>query len=410
MQRLNRLGFIGGVMLALVVMVLPPTGRVAAQDDWFVYLFDNNSQQLMRLYADSRQEFFDLKINDNTFVSGWELAFSTDNRVAYCAIDFSPQGENVVQFPATLIIRELGGGQILSQMPLGDVVGCRVSSFSADNQLMAVGIARYYPGDPAVTTDQPAWELLLVDGSGTTMYRTEPSMLPALDVFAYLMDVRYFENDQVVFAAIPYAVGGAPEYPAYNWRYVENTFSEVPAWGKTSVDSSGGELIWTDFDPSLPYVEPGGPSFPINVLMLADKSGGDKVIYHTPDWIIGTALFVNEGRQIAMFQYPPFDETAPPEVIQPNRWVIIGRDGALTEIQMQGFGEMLPAPSGFVMMTVVYSVDGTTNTTYNLDWYQNGTPSRLWSNDPTQPSSWQLVWTSPLPRAEGLAEFPALSQ
>lgn len=388
------------LLIALLLMIGAPLmslQRAEAGGQWFAYVYEAETKTIMRVYLDGTVEPYDLGVAADAYVSSWDMAFDRLNpaKVAFCVTNYST-GESIP--PLTLYIRDLQQATTLAQRDLGKGIGCHVSAFSEDSTLIAVSIANYYPGDPEADTSKPTWQLFLLDANtgdiryeinATSPLIAETSLTPD---FTLLPEVRYFANGQALFIAVPYGIGGAPNFDAFNWRFEENTIAPVDYWGRSSIAVFGGELMWADQDPSLPFGEPGGPMPANNVLMLADKSGGTKMIYHSPDWLLSDIEYIHDGKQVAIMLYPSFDPNA--QAAGEGKWIALDRSGAVTDLEtgIAGYAEVVAAAQGYAIM----KTDASTNTFsliyHNLD---TGETKELWNSGGVG-NYWEIAWSVPV--------------
>ncbi|MBZ0299441.1 MAG: hypothetical protein K8J31_06875, partial [Anaerolineae bacterium] len=254
-----------------------------AADGWYAFIYNSAARQLVRVGLDGTQATFDLGLDENVFLSGFDMAASVDgNRIAFCAssarVD-SPQSDT------TLIVRDLAAQANVLALPLGVNMSCRVThaSLKADASQVAVSLVKYYPGSPDMDTDGPIWRLLVVDvASGSILSEINAESLPVMTAgvqggVALLPEVRSFSSNQIVFAEIPYGIGGAPEWNAFVWHLDSGAVEAdtTGIWGKSglSINPATGETIWLDQDPNRPAADPGGPIPAFNVVVQADSSG-----------------------------------------------------------------------------------------------------------------------------------------
>jgi hypothetical protein len=404
------------VGVALAVMLTMGVMQSAAQSDseWFAYLLNGATQELVRVNANGESASISLGISPNEFIGGGrDIAFSDDgSRVAFAQTDSSPDRST------TLVVRDIAAQTNTLEIDLGGTFGAQVRAFNAEQTQVAVGAVNYYEGDPNADTSRPVWQLRVVDvASGEVVYELNANDPLADDIElvasgTIMPEVRYFANDQIVFAAVPWGIGGAPELPAYVWQLNDDTLSPIEGYGLPGVDTlDTGELIYLDVDESLPTQEPGGPVGAFNVVMLADKTGQARTVYHNPDWVLLDSTFVNNGRQIAVQMLQPFDENHPaPQVTQ---WILLDRNGEVSgDGVYPSFSQVLPAPDGYAILWAEFADNmGTPPRTTRLDYVANGATTNLWTEVTDQAgTSWELVWSSPVSLADNLQSFPDFMQ
>ncbi|MFN8564724.1 MAG: hypothetical protein U0703_24575 [Anaerolineae bacterium] len=242
-------GMIWAVLALLALLLALPA---SAQSGWSAYLFNNLSQQILRVSSDGSQQSYDLGLPEGVYLGQRSLVFSPDgSRAAYCMVVNQTDGAN-----ATLIVRDLASGASLVSVDLGKTDGCWVQ-YSEDASQIAVGVVRYYAGDPNAPANVPSWQLLVLDeASGAQLHEMNPVKGNAyFDAGRTLMpDVRYFANNQIVFAGIPWGTEGFPISPAYFWQLGDDSVQPVDRWWRWGLDSlsATGELVWIELDQAMP--------------------------------------------------------------------------------------------------------------------------------------------------------------
>ncbi|MBI1260083.1 MAG: hypothetical protein GC204_21655 [Chloroflexi bacterium] len=397
------------ILLALVV-ALALTGIIpaAAQtSEWSVYLLDNASQQLVRIYGDGTQQSIDLGLPVDSFVGQSAFDFSPDgNRVGYCVSSNTSDGSK-----ATLIVRDISNASTQSaNLDLGTAQGCWVK-FNADASQIAVGLVRYYAGDPDADASVPPWSLLVVDAaSSSSLY--EMNLTKGGAIFnaqqTIMPEVRYFANNQIIFAGLPWGTEGIPSSPAYFWQLSDDSLQPLDRWWRSGLDSLAGtgELVWTELDSTLAAADPGGPLPQANVVKLADKSGQERMIYANPDWVLLGTKFIDNGRLLAINELQGADPNSTPGS-QPTRWMALDRSGTANVLATTlGFSQILPAPDGYV---ILWASDNSATPFMSLDYYSGREKTTLWQQQGSGGMTWWLLWSSPTTTADGLQPFPTVN-
>jgi hypothetical protein len=404
-----------GLLLAALVaslwsMIVP----AQAQDAGAAFLYNGITRQLLRVdLASGAQTRIDLGLDENVFISGRDIAFSADGRRAVlCYTRTQPeaaQGEtHLVVFDLTTQARTL-------DLPLGRHLSCRVTAAGLrdDTAQVAVSIVSYFPGSQDMDTSGPIWRLLVVDtisgAISAALNADDPAVQAAgmLPDSALLPDVRFFAGNQIIFAEVPWAVGGAPEWRAFSWLLDSGIVSLDTSgrWGKSGLAylPRTGEQVWIDLDPNLPALETGGPMTPFNVVRLVDASGIERTLYSSAEWVLADARWINGGQQLAILQVSAFDEDHPDQ--QDSRWLALGRDGSQTELAAGAiFSQAAAAPGGMALFEMSFNADFSQQY-FNLS-YVDGRGQRvpLWSD---QEPGWELAGATPGPLADNLPPFTA---
>ena len=389
----RRILLLAGIFALALILTFP----AAAQSDWSVYLFDSSSQQVMRVGLDGKAQPYDLGVPSGAVLGQGAIDFAPDGkRIVYC----TPAGADG---HFELIVKNLANtsGQPL-QVNVGRGQGCWVK-FSDDASQIAVGLVRYYAGDSSADTSVPPWSLLVIDAAtGNQLHEMDLSKGGSnFDAKQTIMpEVRYFANGQIIFAGLAWGTDGSPSSPAYLWTLSDDSILLIDRWWHSGLDSlsSTGELVWTELDPSRPAAQPDGPIPQANIVKLANMGGQERVIYTTPDWVVLSATFIDNGRQIAINQVQGADQ---------NRWIALDRSGASSQLATtSGFSQIMAAPDGYV---ILWSSDNSASAVLTLDYYSGREKTTLWQQQASGGINWSLLWAAPTATADNLQPFPAVN-
>jgi hypothetical protein len=379
-----------------------------------IYLFNSLSSSLLALNADGTQTEYPLPVPPNAYVSPYDMSFTGDGtRVAYCPVDFgmmNPDGTTPTPPNAHLIVRDLPSQTELLNLDLGAAVGCRVT-YRDDGAFLAVGIVRSLSADPAASAGQ-TWELLILEPTtGGVLARLDAAnpaasgiAIPATGTF--MPQVRGFNGANVTFAVLPYATGGIGQTPAYTWAIDSNTLLNADVWGNLASDSlpATGEIAWLAQDEGLPASEPSGPFPPFNVVRVGDAAGAARNVFHSPDWTLIEARFIDDGRRIALQELAPADPTRDPNAPIPARWIAVDRAANAAVLSTSGgYAQVRPAAGGYIILQT--SPDAAFST---LDYVSaaDGAITTLWTSaQMSSPVAWEIAWTQPITPASGLPPF-----
>lgn len=398
------------VVASAALLMLFGVWAAAAQSDWSAYLFNGVSQQLLRVRLDGTTESYDLGIPEGSFIGAQSMDFTTDgSRIAYCVPVYDADGSR-----STLYIRDIASADAAVSVDLGMGDGCWVT-YSDDNMRLAVGLVHYYAGAPNADASVPPWELLVLDAAtGQQLYAINQEKAAPVgfdpEPRSFMADVRYFNDNQLIFAAIPWGTDAPPISPAYLWDLSTDSLQPIDRWWRSGVDSldASGELVWLNFDSAAPAAEPGGPVPQANEVRLADKSGEERVIYASSDWVLLDTAFINNGRQLAIGELQAFDVNSSPGS-QTTRWMALDREGNVTELASAlGFSQLATAPDGYVLF---WASDTSATPLVKLDYHNGaGETTTLWQEQATGGIVWSLVWTAETAAPQdALTPFPAVT-
>ena len=394
------------VMALLALSLALPAS--AQPSNWSLYLLNSGTQQLLRLYLNGSQQSYDLGLAPGSSIGQHMIDFTADgNRAAYCAIVNTPDGAQ-----AFLTIKDLTNPAAQPfNVAYGVAQGCYVN-FSDDASQIALGLVHYYASDPNADPSIPAWQLLVLDaGSGALLHEMDASKSGSIfDPTRTIMpEVRYFANNQIVFAGLTWGADGSPTSPAYFWQLGNDTIQAIDRWWHNGLDSLAhtGELVWTELDANTPAAQPGGPMPQANTVKLADKSGQERVIYAIPDWVLMETKFIDNGRQLAISELQAFDPNSTPGN-QATRWIALDRSGNASELATTlGFSQVAAAPDGYVILT---ASDNSAAPVLTLEYHTGRETTPLWQQQESSGSSWSLLWAAPTATADGLQAFPTVTQ
>jgi len=394
-------------MVALVGLALTTT-PAQSQSPWFAYLYSGADKTLVRLDQTGQQTLYSLGLASNEYTSVYNMSFSADgSRVGFCTMAF---GAGDQLGTATAYVRDIQAQTSLLAVNLGQTMSCQSSrqSLSPDGTLLAVSLTNYYISDSQADTSRPAWQLLVLDAAtGSVVHELNAdsaSAPPAESDFSLISDVRYFDPIQIIFAAIPYGTEDSSPTPAYLWQFSSDTVTPLDDWGNegTVFIQQTGEVAWIANDPTLAAASPNGPIPPTNVVMLADKNGQARRIYHSPDWLIAGLHFVNSGRGLAVLLSSPFDPNQPDNPLF-FKWALLDRSGAVSDIRdNMVYADIGDAPDGYALFWEDDAAGDPAQPVYHLAL--NG--AEIWTlENVTAATSWQLAWTLPSATAPDLTPF-----
>ncbi|MCC6616009.1 MAG: hypothetical protein IT320_21245 [Anaerolineae bacterium] len=398
----------------LCLLLIPTLADAQTDRPWYVVLYDHATGRLVRVDG-SRGEAreYHLNINDPAQLSAQQIAVSPDAfRAAYCLIEQAPgarEGE------ATLYVRDLELDQVELVLPLGPALRCTASADAYDETgaRLAVSITRH---PDAAGDDTPGWRIAVVDSDGRIadeLTARDPAV-GAAGLAADLIvdpDVRAFLGDAVMFAALPYGVGGTPTVDGYRWQLAEDVVTPDKPWGAFALDAlaATGELIYPDHDPTLPSGGSGASITPFNRVMLAEGAGSLRTIYQSPDWIVLSAQFVENGRALALEFLEPAEVAGenPPR----TRWFTLTRDVNARDVGVfaaESGSQLSAAPDGFVLLWAEANGDDFSNASARLDYYVGDEVRNLWKEALPREAgamTWELVWATPSVIADDLPPF-----
>lgn len=410
MMKKPQLVFSVGCLLLLMGLSI---FSVQAQETWFAYLYNDFERTLLRVDQNGNQTTFALNIPEEAYVSGWDMTFSHDGSlVGYCESVFS--GDSAFS-QTRFTVHDLNAGAPRFQVDLGQTIGCASTqeSFSPDGSLVAVSTVNFFADNPPPDPNIPFWQLRLLDtNTGAIVHELNSfsDIVPTTNLTAdapVMTEVRYFDDDEVIFAELRWDIFSGVESQAYRWNYLNNTLSPIIGYGNDGADSLDGigELVWTALDDSRPAGDMGAGFAGNNVVQISDVNGEGRTIFSTSDFVILDTVFINNGRQVAMLMLPPFDPNNLDAELTLT-WLALNRDGTVTTLQ-EGVstGEIAPAPNGYAIFDVVYSGADFSQADLSLTYYQDSNSTILWQSNQ---DGWQLVWATPTTTASDLTSFPTL--
>ncbi|MEO8608285.1 MAG: hypothetical protein ABI690_10405 [Chloroflexota bacterium] len=410
-------------LLVFASMALMPSIGLAQDNNWGVYLFNGSSGELVRVNGDGTQAVSGLGLGQGEFAGSSDMAFTRDgSRLAFCTTTY-PQAvdANSTALPtAKFYLRDIAAQNYLLNLDLGNAIGCRTghAAFNSDDTQVAVSRINYYPGDPAADTSKPSWQILVMDIAGSMTVKELNAASPSVATYegltkgAILPYVVYFAGNQLIFAEVPYGIGGGAEWNAYLWDMDADTVEMVPRWGNIGLDTlpSSGEIVWVTKDANLPAGIPGGPVPDNNIVKYADKTGTEHTIFTSPDWVVLDAKFINGGQQVAIQLLSSFDQNNPNQ-LQTIKWVALDRAGNLTDLlsSVGGSPVVAAAPNGYVALDQqqTFDANGTGQSQFKLTYNAAGQSKELWAST-VGFDYWELAWATPLTVTGDITPFPAV--
>jgi hypothetical protein len=167
-------------------------------------------------------------------------------------------------------------------------------------------------------------------------------------------------------------------------------------------------VIWTAKDESRAAAQPGGPVPDHNVVKLADKTGEERIIYYSPDWVVLNARFINNGQQIAIQLLSSFVGEGV-EYVQTIKWVALDRSGNTVDLVSSiGNVQLEAAPNGYLTLDQRVADPSNGHTQFYLTQNINGQSNELWVSQ-TGLEYWELPWVTPMVASGDLQPFPAIA-
>lgn len=400
------------VVLALLMLALPTT----AQGIWFTYLYNWETASLLRVDSSGNQTSYPLGLSEGATFSTRDMAFSADgDRVAFCAVDYAADTPI-----SRLYLRDIAGQTNLLEVDLGARIGCAVKpgALNDDETRIAVGLINHFgAGDPNAQADTPAWELQVLEVASGNVVAQLGANSPAVASSGMIPDgvvmpeVRSFSGDTIIFAEVPYAVGGPTVVSAFAWQISSSSLAPVPegpySYFAADYLSGTGETAWAAYNPNLSTIQTDNTVGSLNVVVVSSPNGEERVVYHTAEATVIDVRFINNGQQLAILLFPPFDvEQA--TVDTTTRWIALSRDGNVTELQTntEFGGGLESAPGGYIYLSMTPDETNFESSQFTLAWHHNGQAQELWS---AQGQAWEIVWSAPTPSAPDFPPFTAVS-
>lgn len=386
--------------LALLAMAVPALAQV---DPWFTYIYNGQTKELVRVYQDGTQQSFNLGLDANTFISPFDMAFNySGTTVAFCTVVQTGDG---TPGAATLTVRDIEAQTNLQVIDVGTAIGCRTGQAGYGGMMdsvLSVSIVRYSLGIPGVDTTQPIWEIRLYEPTmgmqiaSLNANSPEAAALVTDNQLPVLPYVQRIDGSSVIFAVVPYGIGGGAVWPSYRWT-LNGAVEPVTVWGNIGLDtlSLTDEKVWADADPNRPAVQPYGPMPANNIVKIADRDGNESVIFYTADSTVLDADFIESGRRVAVKLVAPVDEAHLDQ--QVVKWVAVDRLGNVSDLYTtSGYAELAAAPDGFIVMDTSNPTAGSTTRTFSLIYGTEAGQTTLWSLQTDDFSQvWELAWAAP---------------
>jgi len=415
-----------GVVLLLVACNLSTTAaprtdeqqpNTTSAGSFSAYLYSPQRSDLLLLNADGTSTRYNLGLPADTYTYSSNMSFSDDGRlVAYCTIAYVP---NSPVSTATLYVRDIAAQSNLLTLDLGSNEGkfCSVGKYSLVGNQLALSLMNYAPYSANPDTSQPVWEVRIVEiTTGETLHEINADMYPLDDLSAQyggmmtLPSILRYTGTDVLLAFFPFASEGLLNAPSFIWNVASGSLDAIADWGRSGMDAlDTGELVYPDNDPGLPAGMPMGPMGVFNVLRAVDDGGEPRIIYHVADWLIGSARFINHGRQLALSLFPSYNPDAP-DVNSGIRWIALDRSGSVTELfSSPYFAEVLPAPDGYIVLIQNYENGNPQQGSFSLTLVSGGVSTVLWEDANAGDASWELAWATPTELASDLPPFPTFT-
>jgi len=241
------------LIASVLFMMLPFTPAAAGDSQWSVWLYDQESHQLVRVFMDGTTQEVSLVPPDGYDFG--EMEFSPDGNVMMACL-FSVSGEGLM-----LTAYDILSAHYRFSYPVPPQESCKVSAgqFSPDGTQFAL------PSTVAQQGILSSWAVNVIDSaSGTSLYRLDSSLDTIASYANFSPRVRHFGADKIVLALQEYQSESALAImPVISWQPSTNT---VGLMGNYPADmlsiAPNGEMVWLAADPAFghPAAEtlPGG--------------------------------------------------------------------------------------------------------------------------------------------------------
>ncbi len=404
------IGILGLVLFSLILSTSydhqPSTAH--ADDQWSVFLLNQDPIELVRVDADGTSTTYDLGITDMGTFGGQLAVAPNGTEAAYCSTSVTEDGTLPV---VHLIIRDLENNSTRIDTEIGNSDGCRISSqsYSADSSVLAVGLI-----NPAFEPVDTAWRLLIIDtATGEIAHELNADDGVVVDNAetvglypSFMPEPRLVMGNEIIFTQIPWRSDGLPTGDGVRWNWMANTLTVAPHWGNYTADwvNETGDLVWAGLDAARPAAEPGGPLPQSNVAQVMDANTNTLPIYYTGDYVVIDTVFINSGREIAVYMLEGFDPDNPPQGNQPTHWIAIDRSGNVRDLHrdLRNFSQMVNAPDGYALLNIQNPAMGESNFNSTLTLHHNGQEEVLWQADR---GFWMIVGGSKVAAADDLIPF-----
>jgi hypothetical protein len=406
------------LILSLAAPVLRTPNPAHAGGMWFAWLYNPATEQLIELYEDGTTEASALVHPASERMVGSPPAFHPEGVwLAYCTFEDAtstlrvrvqdlgdPNPKAGITLPAVFEIGQAAIGQ-------GGDCSLDPTAFNRSNPAQLVVSVLRGQGYPSRTE----WDILVLDlttgGVAYQLNSASPEVAPLANASSPLWFpiTRRFDGDQVSFTMVPWGGEPLPQQDAYTWNLATGTLTSAPEFGAWIWQSnpSTGESVWLVEDSTLPKGTTFGPTPSFNVVIYESGRGSPAtMIYHSPDSVIYSAVFVNGGRDLVIQLQPPFDPATgePPDA----RWVLLDRTGAVRDLTFSGPSplQVVGMRDGFLAWVYDRDVQKITITSYHLTEDRTLQAMPLWeSTDP----NWTILWGYPAAAPESLDPFPTFT-
>jgi len=392
------------LLVMLAAGLLAPLGQpvrpAAAGGMWSAWLYNPDTGMLVHAFPDGvAPEVRTLPLPPGISTYPYEVAISPSGTLL-AACMFDPAGITSVQVYDLLNDRYQAAYTLA-----GTTQGCLLGeyAFSPDSSRLAFGLMNHYP-DPADL--RPDWELNVIDvQTGTVLYRIDaksPVLTSSLGTNypGHAPMITAHEPTVIAFAPVMWGTEGAPEYDSVVWQLGDNSVSILGPYGKVGLDllHANGEAIWLEERDDFPKGVLEGPGYLFNVVMYSNKSGSQFPIFSNGPSVLGSPVFIDEGRRVAVQTY-----TAPGL----TRWMWFGRDGSGGALPADiGAYRLFGTLDGYVFLNPDSGFGGAPELRYHRFMGGDIPQSFIaWSGGVGE--NWQLAWVNPLAGGAGLSPFPA---
>lgn len=369
--------------LIFLLVLIVPFSVVSAQDEaeWSIYLYRSVTREVLEVRADGTTTLYDIGVTGDELVTLDSFAMLENGWAVYCYSDRDQQDLPVYG----LRVYDLPNSQVHAEATFGRAFDCDLyDGLSATDEIVAMGVLRYFSNSPGADFSLPVWEVFVVDVAvGEIVESINADVLanvvPVEDMTSapYILDVN---EDRVLFRVRP--IGGNQTDVIWNLRTGEATVAEPAESFAIQLErySQFGEQGF-DIRDSIATIR---SSDPISVLVNGSQ----------PYNIVGAAA-IDNGERLAVQTVTEIASSGMPATQLTYEWTAIDGNGNAESLGVSQLQQIVGIPNGYASLTREQPL-GFENIIQTLTVVENGVERELFAwHGETFRSSWTIMRVVP---------------
>jgi hypothetical protein len=288
-----------------VAIMLITSAALATTADAVTYHYDYATQSLIKNYLGSNTQSFALGLPADRYV----MSVAVDATGRYAVLCYTSAVSDEASL--TVLLRDIEAQTTLwARTETARACSLGMGAFNEGGDLFAMGLVYYYPWEDVPLAAGPYTYSYGIYSTidGALRNTLDMAYVPLQDTtIPYLMTTLRHEAGNVVFKAVPTVLEGPlPGGDVYAW---DEGFSVTPQDNVLGIAGAAamptGEVLYPDYEPSLPAAESFVPYQPENNVVRVYDGVETRIIYTTPTGIVSSVEPIGQvGARITVLTNP----------------------------------------------------------------------------------------------------------